>query len=175
MVEFVLAVLAGLGAFFRSRADLARNSCSPSTSGCTQTETSTTGVELVGSAVLGAPVTILVEVEERPDRCPTRDRGRLAPSRIPVVLAIEISPASRASSNHQRDPRTDRQAGEREYRLGCTKIHGELLKLGFNISGRTVARYLRRLHRRGDPQRSWLTFLENHREVIVALDFFTVR
>jgi transposase InsO family protein len=49
-----------------------------------------------------------------------------------------------------------------------------LLKLGFEISERTVARYLRRLQRRGDPKRSWLTFLENHREVIVALDFFTV-
>jgi hypothetical protein len=32
-----------------------------------------------------------------------------------------------------------------------------------------VARYLRRLHRRGDPKKSWLTFLQNHRETIVAL------
>jgi transposase InsO family protein len=57
---------------------------------------------------------------------------------------------------------------------GAPKIHGELQKLGFDISERTVARYLRQLHRRGDPKRSWLTFLKNHREVIVALDFFTV-
>ena len=27
---------------------------------------------------------------------------------------------------------------------------------------------------RGDPKKSWLTFLQNHREAIVALDFFTV-
>ena len=45
---------------------------------------------------------------------------------------------------------------------------------GFEISERTVARYVRRIHRRGDPKRSWLTFLKNHREVIAALDFFTV-
>ena len=57
---------------------------------------------------------------------------------------------------------------------GAPKIHGELLKLGFDVSERTVARYLRRIHRRGDPKRNWLTFLNNHREVIVALDFFTV-
>jgi hypothetical protein len=57
---------------------------------------------------------------------------------------------------------------------GAPRIHGELQKLGFEISERTVARYLRRLKRRGDPKRSWLTFLENHREAIVALDFFTV-
>ena len=57
---------------------------------------------------------------------------------------------------------------------GAPKIHGELLKLGFVISERTVARYLRRLRRRGDPDRRWLTFLANHREAIVAMDFFTV-
>ena len=53
-------------------------------------------------------------------------------------------------------------------------MHGELLKLGFEVSERSVARYLRRVHRRGDAGKSWLTFLQNHREVIVALDFFTV-
>jgi putative transposase len=57
---------------------------------------------------------------------------------------------------------------------GAPKIHGELLKLGFDVSERTVARYLRRIRRRGDPAKRWLTFLNNHREVIVALDFFTV-
>ena len=57
---------------------------------------------------------------------------------------------------------------------GAPKIHGELQKLGFNISEPTVARYLRRVHRRGDPAQRWLAFLQNHREVIVAFDFFTV-
>ncbi len=49
---------------------------------------------------------------------------------------------------------------------GAPKIHGELQKLGFVVSERTVARYLRSVQRRGDR---WLTFLQNHREVIVAL------
>jgi len=57
---------------------------------------------------------------------------------------------------------------------GAPKIHGELLKLGFEVSERTVARYLQRLRRRGDPGRGWLAFLANHREAIVAFDFFTV-
>ncbi len=57
---------------------------------------------------------------------------------------------------------------------GAPKIHGELLKLGFQISERSISRYLRRVHRRGDPGRRWSTFLRNHREVLVALDFFTV-
>jgi len=57
---------------------------------------------------------------------------------------------------------------------GAPKIHGELQKLGLVVSERTVARYLRRIRRRRDPGKQWLAFLQNHREAIVALDFFTV-
>ena len=64
-----------------------------------------------------------------------------------------------------------RRLAEENPDWGAPKIHGELLKLGFEISERTVARYLQRLRRRGDPARHWLAFLANHREVIVAFDF----
>ena len=57
---------------------------------------------------------------------------------------------------------------------GAPRIHGELLKLGLEVSERTVARYLQRLRRRGDSAKHWLAFLANHREAIVAFDFFTV-
>jgi len=57
---------------------------------------------------------------------------------------------------------------------GAPKIHGELIKLGFLVAERTVARYLRHLRRRGGPAKRWLAFLQNHREVIVTFDFFTV-
>ncbi len=57
---------------------------------------------------------------------------------------------------------------------GAPKIHGELQKLGFVVSERSVARYLRGIRRHPDPGKRWLAFLHNHREVIVALDFFTV-
>jgi hypothetical protein len=49
-----------------------------------------------------------------------------------------------------------------------------LQKLGFVFSERTIARYLRRIQRRGDPAKKWLAFLHNHREAIVALDLYTV-
>lgn len=67
-----------------------------------------------------------------------------------------------------------RRMAEENASWGAPKIHGEILKLGFEISERTVARYLRRIRRRGDPGKRWLTFLQNHREVIVAFDFFAV-
>ena len=57
---------------------------------------------------------------------------------------------------------------------GAPKIHGELLKLGLTVSERSVARYLRRIRRHPDPGQRWLAFLQNHREGIVAFDFFTV-
>lgn len=57
---------------------------------------------------------------------------------------------------------------------GAPKIHGELLKLGFMVSERSVSRYLRAVERRGDPGKRWLAFLRNHREALFAMDFFTV-
>jgi hypothetical protein len=67
-----------------------------------------------------------------------------------------------------------RRMAEENAGWGAPKIHGELLKLGCEVSERTVARYLRRVHRRGDRGQRWLVFLQNHREVIAALDFFAV-
>jgi putative transposase len=57
---------------------------------------------------------------------------------------------------------------------GAPRIHGELLKLGLDVSERSVARYLRRLPRRSDRAARWSAFLANHREAIAACDFFTV-
>jgi transposase InsO family protein len=57
---------------------------------------------------------------------------------------------------------------------GAPKNPGEIQKLGFVVSERSVARYLRRIRRRGDPAKRWLAFLQNHREVIAACDFFTI-
>jgi hypothetical protein len=57
---------------------------------------------------------------------------------------------------------------------GAPKIHAELQKLGITIAERSVSRYWRRLVRRGDAGQKWLAFLQNHREVIAAFDFFTV-
>jgi hypothetical protein len=58
---------------------------------------------------------------------------------------------------------------------GAPRIHGELLQLGFEISEPKVSRY-RSLNGGRDEGRAkrWLAFLNNHREVIAAFDFFTV-
>src|SRR5438552_17542465 len=46
--------------------------------------------------------------------------------------------------------------------------------LGFDVSERTISRWMKRAPRDPEPARRWLTFLRNHREAIAAMDFFTV-
>ena len=55
---------------------------------------------------------------------------------------------------------------------GAPRIHGELGKLGIEVSERTVSRLLRR--RRRPPSQTWRTFLTNHVAGLMSMDFFTV-
>src|SRR6516164_8940424 len=55
---------------------------------------------------------------------------------------------------------------------GAPRIHGELLKLGFEVAQSSVAKYM--VKRRGPPGQGWLTFLRNHAPDIAAMDFFVV-
>ena len=57
---------------------------------------------------------------------------------------------------------------------GAPRIHGELLMLGFDLSERTVSRWMKRAPRESDSAQRWLAFLRNHRAAIAAMDFFTV-
>ena len=57
---------------------------------------------------------------------------------------------------------------------GAPRIHGELKMLGFDISERTVLRWMRKAPRNPEPAKRWAAFLSNHREAIAAMDFFTV-
>jgi putative transposase len=57
---------------------------------------------------------------------------------------------------------------------GAPRIHGELLMLGFDVSERTISRWMRRAPRDPEPAKRWRAFLRNHREAIAAMDFFTV-
>src|SRR5664280_2524780 len=53
-----------------------------------------------------------------------------------------------------------------------TRIHGELLKLGFEIAQSSVAKYM--VKRCGPPSQGWRTFLRNHAPDIAAMDLFVV-
>jgi transposase InsO family protein len=55
---------------------------------------------------------------------------------------------------------------------GAPRIHGELLKLGFEVAQSTVAKYMVKQHR--PPSQGWRTFLRNHAPDIGAMDLFVV-
>ncbi len=57
---------------------------------------------------------------------------------------------------------------------GAPRIHGEMLKLGFDVAERTVSRYIPHRPANPDKVKQWMTFLRNHREAIAACDFLTV-
>jgi putative transposase len=57
---------------------------------------------------------------------------------------------------------------------GAPRIHGQLLMLGFDVSERTISRWMKQAPRDPEPAKRWLAFLHNHRDVIAAMDFFTV-
>jgi transposase InsO family protein len=76
-------------------------------------------------------------------------------------------------------PRVSRELRELIQRMtnenplwGAPRIHGELLKLGFEIAESTVSKYM--IRRRGPPSQTWRTFLRNHSEAIAAIDLCVV-
>jgi len=55
---------------------------------------------------------------------------------------------------------------------GASRIHGELLMLGFEVAQSTVSKYMTRPSR--PPSQTWKTFLRNHAEAIAAIDMCVV-
>ena len=96
----------------------------------------------------------------------------MASSRVSHLLALEISrPTGR--------PRVSCELGELIRQIstetplwGAPRIHGELLKLGFEIAELTVSKYI--IRRRGPPSQTSRTFLRNHAEAIAAIDLCVV-
>ena len=88
------------------------------------------------------------------------------------VLAVEIR-------NRAGRPKIDRGLRDLIQRMskenplwGASRIHGELLMLGFEVAQSTVSKYM--VRRRNPPSQPWKTFLRNHAEAIAAIDMCVV-
>ena len=97
----------------------------------------------------------------RPGDRPARYGFALAPSRLVATLGFGARGRWRGGR-----PRIDREIRDLIVRMsrenflwGAPRIHGELLKLGFDVSQATVSRYMPR--RSYPPTQSWRTFLRN--------------
>src|SRR5215208_3793491 len=83
------------------------------------------------------------------------------------------------SRNRAGRPRVDRGLRDLIQRMsnenplwGASRIHGELLMLGFEVAQSTVSKYM--VRRRNPPSQTWKTFLRNHAEAIAAIDMCVV-
>jgi transposase InsO family protein len=173
MVRMLLAVAHGLRSLFRSRVDLA-----------------------IENAALRQQLSVLKQARRKP-------RLRAGDWLFWVVLRrvwsrwrealIIVKPETVVRWHRQgfrtywrwKSRRTGRPRSIREIRdlirrmatengWGAPRIHAELLKLGFLVSERTVSRYMPTESAGPDVVERWRAFLRNHREVLAAMDFFTV-
>ena len=176
MAQLLLLLVHGLRALFRERADLA-----------------------LENLALRQQVTALQEKRSRP-RLALSDRLfwvflRRLWSRWADVLVV-VQPDTvvrwhrlgfrlfwrwRSRPRRPGRPRVDRDVRDLIRRMarenstwGAPRIHGELLKLGFDIAERTVSRYMPRRPAPRDVVERWKVFLRNHSDAIVGMDFFTV-
>src|SRR5207249_9105694 len=125
-----------------------------------------------GPALLGRAVQAVEELAEFSAGGAARDRGAVAPSGFRRYWA--------GKSRHRRGrPAIVTEVRDLIRRMshanplwGAPRIHGELLKLGLTVSQATVSKYMVRPRR--PPSQAWRTFLKNHAQELIALDFFTV-
>ena len=134
-------------------------------------------------------------LRRKPSRIRLRDNDRallvwvirLWPSLLAMVQVVQPETVLRwhragvrafwrwKSRNSAGRPRIDRELRELIRRMsmenalwGASRIHGELLKLGYEVAQSTVSKYMTRGGR--PPSQSWKTFLRNHAEAIAAVD-----
>jgi hypothetical protein len=88
-----------------------------------------------------------------------RDRRSLASGRLSLLLALEITLSRRAAADQRGAARLDRRISIENPLWGAPRIHGELLKLGFEVAQSSVAKYM--VKRCGPASQGWRTFLRN--------------
>jgi hypothetical protein len=96
-----------------------------------------------------------------------------------VGTALELGSSGGGNLGRAGRPKIDRELRELIPRMsmenslwGASRIHGELLKLGFKVAQSTVSKYMARGGK--PPSQSWKTFLRNHSEAIAAVDMCIV-
>ena len=64
-----------------------------------------------------------------------------------------------------------RRMSKENPKWGASRIHGELLMLGFEVAQSTVSKYM---VQGGSPSQGWKTFFRNNAQAIAAIDLFVV-
>ena len=103
---------------------------------------------------------------------PSRDARSLASGRLSSVLALEVALVGGRPQVDAELRALIRRMSVENPLWGAPRIHGELLKLGFEVAQSRVAKYM--VERHGPPSQGWRAFLRNHAPDIAAMDLFIV-
>jgi len=122
---------------------------------------------------LGLALPLLVELALGAAYREAPNGHRLAPKGIPLVWEMEES-ARRTGKADDRLGGSETNPKDKFANplWGAPRLHGELLKLGIEVSPATVAKCMGRQQR--PPSQSWRAFLNPHVQQLVATDFFVV-
>ena len=104
---------------------------------------------------------------------PAPDGPRLAPPRLPALLALEVpTTPTRSPADRPQDPQADSKDGPRKPHLGPAPDPSGTPLPGYEVAVLTVAKYMRRASH--SPSPTWRAFLAAHRHDIAVIDFFVV-
>jgi hypothetical protein len=122
------------------------------------------------STVLDSPDEDLETMENGARRRATRYCCELATAAIQAVLEEAVpDEGTRTSEGLCGVRKLVRTMAAPNLLWGAPRIHGELLKLGFEMSERTVSRLMPK--QRKKPFQTWKTFLTNHVGPLVSIAF----
>ena len=119
---------------------------------------------------LGLALPGVAAVPERHRVGETGHRGSMAPTRLSALLALALEIWTALS--RARGAELIRKMSKANPLWGAPRIHGELLKIGIEISQATVGKYI--AQRLRPPSSTWRSFLRNQADGIAALDMFVV-
>ena len=94
------------------------------------------------SSVLHPAVSMVSISHQGHHDCPPRDPRAMAPGRLPPVLALEVPLPWRPAANRRGPARADRRMSVDNPLWGAPRIHGELLKVDFEVAQSSVAKYM---------------------------------
>jgi transposase InsO family protein len=122
---------------------------------------------------LGLAVQDLAAGPERHGAGEAGDRDPVESQGLPALLAVAVKiPPSGGPRTSTQIRDLIRQMSMANPLWGAPRIHGELLKLGIEVSQATVGRYMP--WRPKVPSPTWRTFLRNHMLDMAAVDMFVV-
>ena len=123
---------------------------------------------------MGLALQGLAGVAAIPGHRPTRHRHSMASLGVQALLGWKSKRGKPGRPKITAEARALIRQMARNNLWRAPRIHKELVRMGFEVSERTVARYMPMLPPSPSARQSWRTFLRNHRYAIAAIDLFVV-